>query len=75
MEGNAVEAGEAPASNTSETLRARYEQFRRSVMLEERWARRHPVYARLLYAPLLGQRLRARRADYVRRMMHSTEEE
>jgi hypothetical protein len=33
------------------------------------WERRHPLYARLLNAPVIGARLRTRRARYLGRMM------
>jgi hypothetical protein len=33
------------------------------------WERRHPIYAKLLNSPVVGSRLRTRRAKYLNRMM------
>ena len=63
-------ADEQPcSSDTVRLARLQFDGYRRRVFLEERWALRHPLYARLLHLPVVGEPLRERRQRYVSRML------
>jgi hypothetical protein len=50
----------APGEDAA-AFRARFEQLKQSLRLEAMWDRRHPMYARMFYVPILGgHQLRSR---------------
>lgn len=51
-----------------ERLRQKALIAKRTTLLEERWAARHPVFACMLDWPICGPSLRQRRRRYVARM-------
>jgi hypothetical protein len=65
----AVPAAAPGPEDTVRLARRKFDEHQRLVMIEARWAMRHPIYARMLYWPVCGDRLRARRRRYVDRVL------
>jgi hypothetical protein len=66
--GRAINESPRDLTETGRHAKARFEALLRAKQLEEQWDKRHPLYARMLYFPLVGAGLRERRQSYVKRM-------
>lgn len=67
-----VAARGKPAADSEQTTTRALLNLKRYQLEAEfaaQWERRHPIYARLLNSPVVGTRLRTRRARYLNRMM------